>query len=119
MGSANIALPNPRIKGMALVLSGASLWGISGTVAQYLMQQQGFSPAWLVVVRLLISGTILLILASSKKGNTSIWGIWRNKQDVLNLLLFSILGMIAVQYTFFEAIKHSNAATATILQYLA
>ncbi|WP_442598472.1 DMT family transporter [Neobacillus sp. D3-1R] len=119
MGSANVAISNGRAKGMALVLTGASLWGISGTVAQYLFQQQGISPAWIVVVRLLFSGTILLIAASSSKGSVGIWEIWKNKRDVLNLLLFSILGMLAVQYTFFEAIRQSNAATATILQYLA
>jgi drug/metabolite transporter (DMT)-like permease len=118
MSTQNIALSYSRTKGMALVLIGASLWGISGTVAQYLFQQRGFSPEWLVVVRLLISGIILLTLASSNK-KQSVWGIWKNKQDVLSLLLFSILGMLAVQYTYFAAIQHSNAATATVLQYLA
>jgi len=34
-------------------------------------------------------------------------------------MIFSILGMLGVQYTFFAAIFHSNAATATVLQYLA
>jgi drug/metabolite transporter (DMT)-like permease len=119
MGTENVALSYPRPKGMALVLTGAALWGISGTVAQYLFQHQGFSPEWLVVVRLLISGIILLILASSSgKDKKGVWGIWKNKQDVISLLMFSILGMLAVQYTYFAAIKHSNAATATVLQYL-
>jgi drug/metabolite transporter (DMT)-like permease len=119
MGTGNVALTYPRPKGMALVLTGAALWGISGTVAQFLFQHQGFSPEWLVVVRLLISGIILLLLASSSgKDKQGVWGIWKNKQDVTSLLLFSILGMLAVQYTYFAAIKHSNAATATVLQYL-
>jgi drug/metabolite transporter (DMT)-like permease len=119
MGTENVALTYPRPKGMALVLTGAALWGISGTVAQFLFQLQGFSPEWLVVVRLLISGIILLILASSNgKDKQGVWGIWKNKQDVISLLLFSILGMLAVQYTYFAAIKYSNAATATVLQYL-
>ena len=101
-----------------MVLIGAVLWGISGTVAQYLFQYYGFSPEWLVVVRLLVSGTILLGLASLK-GNQKIWDIWKDKKDVPSLILFSIFGMLAVQYTFFAAIKYSNAATATVLQYLA
>ena len=42
--------------------------------------------------------------------------IWRNKRDAIQLLLFSITGMLAVQYTYFAAIKNSNAATATVLQ---
>ncbi|WP_370900138.1 EamA family transporter [Chryseobacterium gossypii] len=35
----------------------------------------------------------------------------------MQLVTFSITGMLAVQYTYFAAIKHSNAATATVLQY--
>ncbi|NKQ18655.1 DMT family transporter [Brevibacillus laterosporus] len=107
-----------RKVGVALVLTGAVLWGISGTVAQYLFQQQGFSPEWLVVIRLLLSGIILLGIAYRKE-KQNIWGIWKNNQERLNLILFGILGMLAVQYTYFAAIKHGNAATATILQYLA
>ena len=33
-------------------------------------------------------------------------------------LIFAFLGIVAVQYTYFAAIKHSNAATATVLQYI-
>lgn len=120
MSTENIALSSSsRPKGMALVLIGASMWGISGTVAQYLFQERGFSPEWLVVFRLLISGIILLVLAHQSKDTRSIWDVWKNKKDILSLVLFSIFGMLAVQYTFFSAIKHSNAATATVLQYLA
>jgi drug/metabolite transporter (DMT)-like permease len=92
------------------------LWGISGTVAQYLFQKKGFSPEWLVVVRLLASGIILLLYVFIKS-EKSIWEVWRTKHDVLNLIFFSIIGMLGVQYTYFAAIKYGNAATATILQY--
>jgi drug/metabolite transporter (DMT)-like permease len=103
---------------MALVLIAAALWGISGTVAQYLFQQQGFSPEWLVVIRLLAAGALLLGIAGIKE-KQRIWEIWKNKREVLSLLLFSILGLVTVQYTYFAAIAQSNAATATVLQYLA
>jgi drug/metabolite transporter (DMT)-like permease len=53
-----VAISPSRNKGIALVLTGAALWGVSGTAAQYLFQQQGFSPEWLTVVRLLLSGII-------------------------------------------------------------
>lgn len=107
----------PRIKGIMLVITGAMLWGISGTVAQYLFQKKGFSPEWLVVIRLLVSGLILLLYAFMK-GNPNIWKIWNSKHDSLSLILFSMLGMLGVQYTYFAAIKYGNAPTATILQYL-
>ncbi|MGG0178626.1 DMT family transporter [Gottfriedia acidiceleris] len=118
MSSDKIALTNFRTKGIILVLTAAILWGISGTVAQFVFQRNHFSPEWLVVIRLLFSGFILLIFASLKE-KRNIVEIWKDKKDVLSLLLFSILGMLAVQYTYFAAIKASNAATATILQYLA
>ncbi|GKX67304.1 DMT family transporter [Inconstantimicrobium mannanitabidum] len=105
-----------RIKGIILVITSAMLWGISGTVAQYLFNQKGFSPEWLVVVRLLVSG-ILLLLYAFIKCKQNIYEIWTSKQDSLTLILFSIVGMLGVQYTYFAAIKYGNAATATILQY--
>lgn len=109
---------NPRLLGIMMVLAAGSFWGISGTIAQYLFQQRGFSPEWLVVVRLLVSG-ILLLFVTSMRSESSIWEIWRSRYDVMSLLIFSILGMMTVQYTYFAAIDHSNAATATVLQYLA
>lgn len=42
------------------------LWGISGTVAEYLFKKNGFTPEWLVVIRLLVSGMTLLIYSSVK-----------------------------------------------------
>ncbi len=108
---------NQRMKGIILVIIGAMLWGISGTVAQYLFQDKGFSPEWLVVVRLLVSGVILLLYAYVKV-KEEIWTIWMNKTTMFSLILFSIIGMLGVQYTYFAAIKYGNAATATILQYL-
>lgn len=118
MSSDKIAISYSRSRGIFLVLSAAFLWGVSGTVAQFLFQRSGFSPEWLVVIRLLISGLLLLLLAHFKE-KKNILDIWKDKNGILSLLLFSILGMLAVQYTYFAAINSSNAATATILQYLA
>ncbi|WP_088043658.1 DMT family transporter [Bacillus sp. EAC] len=118
MSADKIAITNSRSRGIFLVLTAAVLWGISGTVAQFLFQQNGFSPEWLVVIRLLFSGIILLSFASFKE-KRNIIDIWKSKKDAYSILLFSILGMLSVQYTYFAAIKSSNAATATILQYLA
>ena len=106
-----------RIKGIMLVIIAAMLWGVSGTVAQYLFQEKEFTTEWLVVIRLLVSG-IILLLYSSIKGKQEILEIWKSKDDRLKLILFSLIGMIGIQYTYFAAIKYGNAATATILQYL-
>lgn len=108
---------NNRWKGIILVLLAAIFWGGAGTLTQYLFQQKGFSIEWLVDVRLLLAG-FLLLLFNYRKEHERIWSIWKNKYDVFSIVLFSIVGMLAVQYTYFAAIKHGNAATATVLQYL-
>lgn len=108
---------NPRTKGILLVIIGTMLWGVSGTVAQFLFQQKSFNPKWLVVIRLLISGFALLLYGYLRK-DKNIKNIWQEKNDRITLLLFGVFGMLGVQYTYFAAIKHGNASTATILQYL-
>ena len=107
-----------RIKGILLVIIASTLWGISGTVAQFLFQKQGFATQWLVAVRLLASGLLLLFYIAAK-GEKNIWDIWKTKESGTRLLVFAILGMLGVQYSYFAAVQHGNAATATILQYLA
>ncbi|MFZ4928667.1 DMT family transporter [Chryseobacterium sp. Mn2064] len=104
------------IKGFFLAVLAALFWGVSGTFAQFLFQKRGVNIEWLITIRLLISGICLLLYA--KLGDkTDLFEIWKNKKDVIQLVVFSITGMLAVQYTYFAAIKHSNAATATVLQY--
>jgi len=104
--------------GVLLVLTAAVLWGVSGTVAQYLFQSEGFHSEWLVVTRLLTAGLLLLLFSTMNK-EKPVFEIWKNKKDVKAIIIFGILGMLAVQYTYFVAIEVSNAATATLLQYVA
>ncbi|MBS4211216.1 MULTISPECIES: DMT family transporter [Neobacillus] len=118
MNSHGAVLPYPRAKGIILVIIAAVCWGASGTVAQYLFHNKGFNSGWTVVIRLLLSGTGLLFFAHTV-AKQNIWNVWKNKQDVIQLVLFGIFGMLAAQYTYFAAIEYSNAAAATVLQYLA
>ncbi|KGR78845.1 DMT family transporter [Ureibacillus manganicus] len=108
---------NDRSKGIFLVLTAAMFWGVSGTVSQYLFQTLQISTEWLTTVRLLSAGLLLILIAYKKEGNR-IFDIWRQKADILAIIIFGVIGMIGVQYTYLAAITHSNAATATILQYL-
>lgn len=105
-----------RTKGIIFVIIASMLWGVSGTVAQYLFQKKEISAEWLVVIRLLVSGLTVLLYALKTKQD--IWHVCKVKKDFLKLTFFGILGMLGVQYTYFATIKYGNAATATILQYL-
>lgn len=108
-----------RKKGMLLVIIGAMFWGIGGTVAQKLFQQYGVDVDWLVTTRLLIAGVLLLAVQFIRKDRSQILGVWKNKRIALQLILFGLLGMLAVQYTYMASIQHGNAAVATLLQYMA
>lgn len=102
-------------KGILLGITAAAFWGISGTLGQFLFQQRRIEVEWLITLRLLLSGVGLLLLAKSTQND--IFSIWNNSKDAIQLFIFSIIGMVGVQYTYFAAIKHSNAATATVLQF--
>ena len=103
-------------KGMWYVLFAAVLWGSSGVCAQYIMEQSHISSESLTMLRLLFSGLILLIL--SFMHGDKIFGIVKHRQDVISLLAFTLFGALTVQLTFLLTIEKSNAATATILQFL-
>jgi len=105
-----------KFEGISLALLASICWGISGVCVQFLIQRRGISVEWLVTVRLLVAGFLLLLISVLR--GSDILPIWKNRQDALRLVVFAIFGMLSVQYTYFAAIRASNAATATILQYL-
>lgn len=111
-------MKNKRMIGFLLVVSGSFFWGIGGTMAQQLFSL-GIEVSWLVSTRLVIAGILLLIAQAIFKDQGQIFKIWRERRDAFRLLVFAIVGMLGVQYTYMASIKEGNAAVATLLQYLA
>lgn len=107
-----------HLTGVALVLSGAILWGVSGNVAQYLFHQYSVDPGWMTSIRMVSSGMLLLLVSGAVGRNSDVFRIWTDGPSRNGLLIFGIFGMIGAQYTYFEAVAAGNAATATLLQYL-
>ncbi|MDF2888744.1 MAG: hypothetical protein K0R23_3129 [Lacrimispora sp.] len=104
-------------RGSVLTITGGILWGISGTCGQYLLQVKGLASDWLVPVRLLCAGILLLIICFMKQGK-QIFAPFRSGKDMRDLFIFGMIGMSMCQYTYFTAIGYSNAGTATVLQYI-
>ncbi|WP_421356070.1 carboxylate/amino acid/amine transporter [Pseudocitrobacter faecalis] len=104
-------------RGMMNVLIAAVLWGSSGVCAQYIMEQSQMSSQFLTMTRLLFAGLILLTL--SFVHGDRIFRIMKNRKDALSLLFFTLVGALTVQLSFLMTIEKSNAATATVLQFLA
>lgn len=61
---------------------------------------------------------LLLMPQLFRKDRSQVIEVWRNKASAGQLLIFGLLGMLAVQYTYMASIQHGNAAVATLLQYL-
>lgn len=94
----------------------ATLWAISGISGQILFNEYQFSAEWLVSTRMFIAG-ILLLAASKLTNSHTLFAPFKDRKDLLAIFTFSILGMYAVQYTYFKTIELSSASFATIIQY--
>ncbi len=101
--------------GTFILVIGCTLWGISGTCGQYLFSEKGIQSGWLVMVRMFISGVILLAICLLRR-DPSLIKIWKNKRDVVRFFIFTFCGFLVSQYSYLTAIYYSNASTATVLQ---
>jgi drug/metabolite transporter (DMT)-like permease len=90
-------------------LIGISFWGLSGTAAQALFQLYNFPVLALLTIRLVGSGAILLIVFRPRLPFSG---------EIMSLILVAIFGILGSQATYLAAIQYSNAATATLIQYL-
>lgn len=104
------------VKGILLALLAGILWGITGPLGQFLFDEKTITPEWLVTCRLIVSGTVIL-LGMFVKRRWEIFTIWKDKKDAVHMVIYSVAGMMAVQYSFFVAVEASNGGTATVRQY--
>lgn len=102
--------------GVFIVLWCGAMWGLSGVLGEMLFKNTKVTVGLLASLRMLLSGIVILIYLIIKDGKKT-FNLWKNKQMIVPFLLFCILGLMAVQYTYFAAVNTSNAATATVLQY--
>ena len=102
--------------GMLSTFVGGTLWGINGVMGNYLFLNKNVTTPWLIPYRLILAGFLLLGYLYYKKGS-KIFDILKNPKDLLQIILFGLIGMLGTQYTYFSAIQFSNAAIATVLTY--
>ena len=110
-------MKNKTMIGIVFALAGGLCWGFSGSCGQFLFDVYKLDPIWLCSVRVFCAGLILLAL-SLIKCKKQVLAILKNKKDLLFTFLFGILGLLISQLCYLTAISYSNAATATVLQYL-
>lgn len=102
--------------GILSTFVGGTLWGVNGVMGNYLFLNKNVTTPWLIPYRLILAGFLLLGYLYYKKGS-KIFDILKNPKDLLQIILFGLIGMLGTQYTYFSAIQFSNAAIATVLTY--
>lgn len=107
-----------EIFGLILTLLGGILWGFSGACGQYLFTQKNVNADFLVPYRLLVSGALLVTFYLIKSPKRAVLPI-KDIRLLPELLIYSIIGLMMTQYTYFYAIYLSNAGIATVIQYTA
>ena len=103
-------------KGTLLTLVAGIAWGLSGTSGQYLMVH-GFPVLVLTNIRLLIAG-VLLVLYMLLTNQKKLFEMLTDREAMMSLVLFALLGLLLNQFAYLKSIYESNAGTATVLQYV-
>ena len=105
------------VTGTIVTIAGGILWGVSGVCGQYMFQNKGVTAPWLVSVRLVVAGLLMLCyyLLTDREQTLA---IWKSKRDRRDVIIYGLLGMLPCQYAYFQTIEWSNAGTATVIQYL-
>ena len=108
---------NKMVTGTIVTIAVGILWGVSGVCGQYMFQNKGVTAPWLVSVRLVAAGLLMLCYYFLTDREQTL-GIWKSKRDRRDVLIYGLLGMLPCQYAYFQTIEWSNAGTATVIQYL-
>lgn len=105
-----------EFKGILITTTGASMWGLCAVAGKYVMGTKGVDPVWMVTLRLILAGTILLTMAHIKAKDQDPFAIWKDKNSVVRLLVVAIFAFAVCQTTYFAAINLSNAGITTAIQ---
>lgn len=109
---------NKTVKGTILTIVGATCWGLCAVAGKYITGVKAMDPSWMVDLRLLVAGTIMLIAGAMSKlpNEHKLFDLLKEKKNYPRLLVIAAISFALCQVTYFTAIKLSNAGVATALQ---
>lgn len=100
--------------GTLLVAGAAALWGFNGTVSALIMEA-GVAPSRLAQARIVLAAALLLG-----------WLLWRDRaalrltrREALAYASFGIIGLVGVQWFYFEAISRIPISISLVIEYSA
>lgn len=109
-------MKNKKLRGVLCAIIGGICWGFSGCLGQYLFSEKNMDSYWLTTVRLLASGVVLIIISLCTQRKNLI-AVFKSKNDLIRIACFGVFGLMLCQLSYLTAIKYTNAATATVIQY--
>ena len=105
-----------KLKGTLITSLGASMWGLCAVAGKYVMGTQGVDPVWMVTLRLITAGLILLSIAAVKSKGQGFFEVWKDKRSVGRLLVIAVFAFAVCQTSYFGAINLANAGIITAIQ---
>lgn len=107
-----------HVSAILFVLIAGIMWAASGTAAQHFYTQSTHTPIELTQVRLFLSSGLFFLLAWWSGGlRRGIRSLRRNPPILMKLAIFGGVGIMSVQYTYFEGIAAGDAAATTVITY--
>jgi drug:metabolite exporter len=89
---------------------------MGGVAGQYLYEYHQADSVWLVMIRQIVGGLIFLSFGALVQKQNVFKALRETPRDLVE---FSFLGILGAQLGFYYTIGLCNAATATVLQYMA
>lgn len=105
---------------VALILVGLAgvMWASSGVAVQDFFAHSYKSPMDLTNIRMIMAGLFLLLIAWLHGGLKRSLRILRFKPRLwIDTVIYGIIGMAIMQFTYFQAISIGGAAATTVIQY--
>ena len=105
-------------KGMLCCICAGASWGFAGVCGQFLFDQRFWNVDFIIPIRILSAGLILLLVALKLEGRDGFRRLFGQRRNVRDMVIFGILGIGLCQYAYYTTISAANATTATVLCYL-
>lgn len=103
---------------LLMVMGAGILWASGGIAAQHLFTHSAVSPGSLTTFRMFWTGMIILALTCARGYLRRDWQrLCRNRRLLRDLLIYAVLALWAMHYTYYKSIEEGNAAAATVIQY--
>ena len=102
------------LSGTLLVVGAASLWGVNGTVSTAVMDA-GLSPVRLAEARVALAAIVLLGWLALRDRRA----LRLTRRELVAFAVFGVVGLLGVQWTYFEAISRIPIGVSLVIEYTA